>query len=125
MLKSHRVLPQAKCLFWPLKSGGETSLEPSSCSQGHECIPLSQCKPEDFNFVLYPCHAGLNLYCCPSEGVQNASATEVITRRKELFPVNCGVIYLGNKIIGCKIDIDCRRRVQYIQRVRESLPTTS
>lgn len=77
----------------------EISAEASSCSEQNECVPLSICAPSPGR-IIFPCHSGLNLYCCPSDRLTNDTLVNLLSRRKELFPVNCGVVYIDNKITG-------------------------
>ncbi|KAG5896181.1 hypothetical protein JTB14_016956 [Gonioctena quinquepunctata] len=72
----------------------------SECPEGNKCIPLSQCNPQYMSSILFPCHSGLNLYCCPSKGVKNETIANVINRRKQIFPEHCGVVAIDNKITG-------------------------
>ncbi|XP_023313059.1 uncharacterized protein LOC111693139 [Anoplophora glabripennis] len=74
--------------------------EHSTCSEGSECIPLNKCKLEYLNSILFPCHNGLNLYCCPSEGVKNDTVTDLLVRSRELFPKECGIAFIDDKITG-------------------------
>nr|XP_023024181.1 melanization protease 1-like [Leptinotarsa decemlineata] len=78
----------------------EISSEASQCTKNNDCIPLSQCNPQYLSSILYPCHSGLNLYCCPTKAAKNETITNLLNRRKHLFPVNCGVVAIDNKITG-------------------------
>ncbi|KAJ8985970.1 hypothetical protein NQ317_010728 [Molorchus minor] len=66
------------------------SPEASSCAEGSQCVALSECNLKDASFIIYPCHCGLNLYCCPSEAVRDTGITNLLSRKRELFPLNCG-----------------------------------
>jgi len=57
------------------------------------------CQPNSHT-ILYPCHSGLNLYCCPIEDILQPEKVSTITERSNFFPVECGVIALGDKITG-------------------------
>lgn len=70
-----------------------------ACHKSSKCVPLTQCRPKSSGIILYPCHFGLNLICCPIDAIP-LTTSAVDTRKAALFPVNCGEVFVENKIVN-------------------------
>lgn len=78
------------------------SEEQLSCPKMSQCIPLTKCKRIETDSFLYPCHAGLNMICCPENRIPENVTQTMQNRKTALFPVNCGLIMSSDKISGGK-----------------------
>ncbi|CAG9764106.1 unnamed protein product [Ceutorhynchus assimilis] len=78
--------------------------EQSLCSENFSCIPLRDCRSQHHT-IYFPCHSGLNLYCCPNEQVLQPEIVSLISERSNFFPVECGVISIDDKITEKSVSI--------------------
>lgn len=78
------------------------SEEKLNCPKMTKCIPLTKCKRIETDSFLYPCHAGLNMICCPENRISENVTGSITNRKTALFPVNCGLVMTADKISGGK-----------------------